>query len=151
MLSQRVLVTSLILFLVFSCAAQPTDDLQQTTNRLASAILMGPSMLTLWELSDGFGGRLSGSPAYQASAEWAVKKLTSYGLQNAHLEPFDIPNSWQRGSAHGELVAPMARPLHVASVAWCPSTPPGGIEGEISTSPMKKNQNSQLKSLKLSR
>ena len=92
---------------------------------------MGPSMLTLWELSDGFGGRLSGSPAYQASAEWAVKKLTSYGLQNVHLEPFEIPNGWQRGSAHGELTSPMVRPLHVASLAWCPSTPAGGIEGEV--------------------
>jgi carboxypeptidase Q len=121
----------LTLFSLVIAAAQTADDLQQTTNRLASSILMGPSMITLWELSDGFGGRLSGSPAYQASAEWAVKKFTSYGLQNAHLEPFDIPNGWQRGSAHGELVAPMARPLHVASIAWCPSTPEGGIQGDV--------------------
>jgi hypothetical protein len=92
---------------------------------------MGPSMLTLWELSDGFGGRLTGSAAYQGSAEWAVKKFTSYGLQNVHLEPFEIPNAWQRGTARGELTAPMVRPLHVASVAWCPSTPEGGIEGEV--------------------
>src|SRR5215467_14877849 len=131
MISRRVLVAGLVLLFALSCAAQPLDDLQPTTNQLASSILMGPSMLTLWELSDGFGGRLSGSPAYQASAEWAVKKFTSYGLQNVHLEPFDIPNGWQRGTASGELVSPMVRPLHVASLAWCPSTPAGGIEGEV--------------------
>lgn len=130
MRSRRVLVP-LALLLVITCAAQTADDLQASTNRLASSILMGPSMITLWELSDGYGGRLSGSAAYQASAEWAVRKFTSYGLQNVHLEPFDIPHGWQRGTARGELVAPMARALHVASIAWCPSTPQGGILGEV--------------------
>jgi carboxypeptidase Q len=131
MIFRRVHAACLILLLVICCVAQPADELQKITNQLASSVLMGPSMPTLWELSDGFGGRLSGSAAYQASAEWALKKFASYGLQNVHYEPFEIPNGWQRGTARGELIAPMVRPLHVASIAWCPSTPEGGIEGEV--------------------
>ncbi|MBZ5721854.1 MAG: M20/M25/M40 family metallo-hydrolase [Acidobacteriia bacterium] len=129
--SRRALATALVIFLVLTCAAQPADDLQQTTDRLASSVLLGPSMTTLRELTDGFGGRLTGSPAYQAAAEWAAAKFGSFGIHSVRLESFEIPNGWQRRWAHGEMVAPLVRPLHLESVGWTPSTPEGGIQGEV--------------------
>lgn len=113
------------------CLAQPVPDLQQSADRLASSVLLGPSMDTLRELSDGFGGRLTGSPAYQHAAEWAAAKFRSYGIQDVRLEPFSIPNGWQRGPAHAEILLPMRRrPLHVESFGWAPSTP-GAVKGEV--------------------
>jgi carboxypeptidase Q len=116
---------------IVTCAAQSANDFLQTNNQIAASILNGPSMDTLWVLSDGFGGRLSGSPAYQRSAEWAAGKFRSYGIQNVRLEPFNIPNGWERGTARGELLAPIQRSLHVESFGWSPSTPAGGVQGDV--------------------
>jgi hypothetical protein len=47
------------------------------------------------------------------------------------MEPFTMPNGWQRGSAHGEMLMPTRRLLHVESLGWAPSTPAGGAKGEV--------------------
>src|SRR6266478_9154348 len=90
-------------------------------------------MTTLRELADGFGGRLTGSPAYNHAAEWAAAKFRSYGIENVRLEPFTIPAGWQRGTASGAMIAPLSRPLNVASLGWSPSTPAGGVRGNVVT------------------
>ena len=60
-LSRRFIlpVCAISLFVVSSVAQSP-KDLTQTRDQITAAILNGPSMDTLWMLSDGFGGRLSG-------------------------------------------------------------------------------------------
>jgi carboxypeptidase Q len=110
---------------------QQPAEIKPTTDRLAASIYAGPSMVTLGELSDGIGGRLTGSPAYTRATEWAVAKFHSYGIQNVRLEPFTIEAGWQRGTASGAMLSPQARPLYVASIGWAPSTPPGGVEGPV--------------------
>jgi hypothetical protein len=117
--------------LSYAFAAQPTSQVRETADRLAASIYTGPAMRTLRDLSDGFGGRVTGSPAYAHAAEWAAAQFRSYGIQNVRLEPFDIPNGWVRGTAHGELLAPVTRPLHLESLGWSASTPPGGVKGEV--------------------
>src|SRR5262249_46415544 len=125
------LVSLFDIALVHSAIAQISQGTRDDANRLIGSIYAGPSMTTLRELSDGFGGRLSGSPAYNRSAGWAAAKVRSYGIQNVKLEPFSMPSGWQRVSSRGEFVAPVARPLHVESVGWTPSTPAGGVKGEV--------------------
>ncbi len=115
---------------VLAWAQQPAD-LKPVTDRLAGSIYTGPSMTTLGELTDGIGGRLTGSPAYVKSAEWAAAKFRSYGIENVRLEPFTIPAGWQRGTATGAMLSPLARPLYVASLGWAPSTPAGGVQGPV--------------------
>ena len=123
MLFRRVGLPVLFLLFALTCVAAPPDDLQQATNGLASSVLTGPAMTTLRELTDGFGGRLTGSPAYERSAEWAAAKFRSYGIKDVQLEPFTIPNGWQRGYARAEMSTPLHRDLHVESLGWAPSTP----------------------------
>jgi hypothetical protein len=111
--------------------AQQPSELKPVTDRLAASIYNGPSMTTLGELADGIGGRLTGSPAYVRSTEWAAAKFRSYGIENVRLEPFTIPAGWQRGTASGAMLSPLSRPLYVASLGWAPSTPPGGVQGKV--------------------
>ena len=111
--------------------AQQPSDMKPVTDRLAASIYNGPSMTTLGDLADGIGGRLTGSPAYVRSTEWAAAKFRSYGIENVRLEPFTIPAGWQRGTASGALLSPLSRPLYVASLGWTPSTPPGGVQGAV--------------------
>jgi carboxypeptidase Q len=115
-----------------ACAsAQVSSDVQETAKQLTSSIYTGPSMTTLRDLSDGFGGRLTGSPAYNRAAEWAAGQFRSYGIQNVKLDPFTMDNGWVRGPAHGEIVSPVPRLLRVESLGWSPSTPAGGVSGEV--------------------
>ncbi len=111
--------------------AQRPSDMKPVTDQLAASIYNGPSMTTLGELTDGIGGRLTGSPAYVKSAEWAAAKFRSYGIENVRLEPFTIPACWQRGTASGAMLSPLSRPLYVASLGWAPSTPAGGVRGSV--------------------
>lgn len=128
-----VLCCSLIFVLaaLLEVSAQISPEVKDAANTLAGAVYTGPSMETLRELTDGFGGRLSGSPAHNRAAEWAAAKFRSFGIQNVRLEPFTMPNGWQRGWARGEMLAPLPRSLHVESLGWAPSTPDGGVKGEI--------------------
>lgn len=105
--------------------------MKPVTDQLAGSIYNGPSMTTLAELADGFGGRLTASPAYVRSTEWAAAKFRSYGIQNVRLEPFTIEAGWQRGTASGAFLSPLPRPLHLASLGWAPSTPAGGVQGAV--------------------
>jgi len=113
--------------------SQQPSEMKPVTDRLAASIYNGPSMTTLGELADGIGGRLTGSPAYIRSTEWAVAKFRSYGIENVRLEPFTIPAGWQRSTANGVMLAPLSRLLNVASLGWVPSTPAGGVRGNMVT------------------
>ena len=127
--------SAMIVLMTLACAgvlaAEPAGEIRETTERLAGSVYTGPAMGTLRELSDDFGGRVTGSPSYNHAAEWAASKFRSYGIQNVRLEPFTIPNGWVRGTAHGELLTPTSRALHLESLGWSPSTPAGGIKGEV--------------------
>lgn len=43
----------------------------------------------LRELTDRFGGRLTGSTAYQRPAEWVAEQFKAAGIKNVKLEPVD--------------------------------------------------------------
>jgi len=111
--------------------AQPPSEIKSVADQLAASVYNGPSMTTLGELADGIGGRLTASPAYVRSTDWAVAKFRSYGIENVHLEPFTIEAGWQRGTATGAMLSPLSRPLNLASLGWSPSTPQGGVQGPV--------------------
>lgn len=133
MLSRRAAFNCFVaLLLLFSASfASNVDELKPDADALVGSIFAGPSMATLGELTDTVGGRLTGSPAYNKAADWAMEKFRSYGLKNVHVEPFTLPNGWLRGTASGRLVAPVSRQLHLESLGWSPSTSSQGIEGQI--------------------
>ena len=111
--------------------SQQPSEMKPVTDRLAASIYNGPSMATLGELTDSIGGRLTASPAYVRSTEWAAAKFRSYGIENVKLEPFTIAAGWQRGTSSGAMLSPLSRPLNVASLGWGPSTPAGGVQSTI--------------------
>jgi carboxypeptidase Q len=77
----------------------------------------------LFYLSEVYGPRVTNSPNHRAAAEWIVKRLESYGLQNVHLEPWGpFGNSWQYKKFYGALVEPNYAPFIGFPLAWTPST-----------------------------
>jgi len=80
-------------------------------------------MKTMHVLTDLYGPRLTGSPNHKHAAEWAVKQMTSWGLENAHLESWNFGHpGWlnERLSAH--LISPIKDSLVCEVLSWTPST-----------------------------
>lgn len=108
------------------------DPIQQASAGLIGSILVsGHSMEYLRGLTDQFGGRLTGSQAYQRAAEWAAGQFREAGIKNIRLEPWTLASGWDRGWAHGRITSPIERPLHIESLGWAPSTPAAGVKGEV--------------------
>ena len=82
-------------------------------------------------LTDHFGPRLAGTPAYKQSAEWARDRMTEVGLVNAKLEPFPFGRGWILDRLVVEMVEPRYMPLIGYAEAWSAPT-----KGEIVATPI---------------
>ena len=70
-----------------------------------------------------YGPRLTGSPNLKAAGEWVVKQLTSWGLKNAHLEPWDFGSpGWANERFTAHITSPVKDALVAEVLAWTPST-----------------------------
>jgi len=80
-------------------------------------------MRTLHFLTDVYGPRLTGSPSLKAAGEWSVKTMESWGMKNAHLEPWDWGHpGWTNDFAWGAITSPVKDMLVLEVLAWTPGT-----------------------------
>jgi hypothetical protein len=81
-------------------------------------------------LSDVYGPRLTGGPAIMEASDWTIKKLTEWGLSNAHRESWPFGKGWSlvRFSAH--LIEPQVQPLIGFPGSWSPGTN-GTVTGDV--------------------
>jgi len=83
-------------------------------------------------LADDIGPRLTGSANYNEAAAWAESEFTRLGLANVHRESWEIPATWEPETlATARLLKPHEQRLHLESEGWSPSTPEGGVKGDI--------------------
>lgn len=87
-------------------------------------------MWIIHEIADVYGPRLTGTPNLKHADDWAVKTMTSWGLSNAHLEPwtFQPPSAavpapgWENTELIADAVSPFHGQLMVKPLAWTPNT-----------------------------
>jgi carboxypeptidase Q len=78
-------------------------------------------MRTLAHLTERIGPRLTGSPGLKRANEWTRDRLTEWGLQNAHLEPWGpFGRGWTLKRFSAEVVEPLSFPLLAYPRAWSP-------------------------------
>jgi hypothetical protein len=78
-------------------------------------------MQTLSYLSDVIGPRLTGSPSMKRANEWARDTLSTWGLQNAHLEAWGpFGRGWTLKKFSAQIVSPQDIPLIAFPKAWSP-------------------------------
>ena len=83
-------------------------------------------------LSDELGPRLTGSANYMKAAEWATSEFKRLGLANAHEDPWEISDTWEPEVwATARILQPREMRLHLESDGWSPSTPKGGVKGDV--------------------
>ena len=86
---------------------------------------------SLRQLCSGIGCRLGGSPAEAKARRWLADRFRQIGLSRVRIEEFTFNNSSFQ-SCEGRWVAGRKRGrLDVRPMAYCPSTPAKGLEGEL--------------------
>src|SRR5580700_11228560 len=117
-------------------AGEGTCSVEKSCDDLAPAMIqsaLGPSPLeeNLRYLTDSVGGRMTGSPAADRAAGWAVEALRHAGVDEVHTEKFTIPVAWSEGKSHIDILSPEPFPVRMVSIGWSPATPQGGITGNM--------------------
>ena len=123
MLKRRVVALSLIISLLSLPVAAQNGSGDMLARIRKEAMERSQIMKTMHMFTDVYGPRLTGSPNHKAAAEWAVKQMTAWGLDNAHLEPWDFKHpGWLNERLTAHLISPVKDPLVCEVLAWTPST-----------------------------
>ncbi len=88
-----------------------------------------------YELLDGIGPRLVGSPKMQQAHDWAVKRFANWGI-DAKNEQWGEWKSWERGTTTIEMTTPYSKSIEGMQLAFSPSTSSKGITAEVVKLPM---------------
>jgi hypothetical protein len=87
-------------------------------------------METAWFLTDVYGGRLTNSPGMRAAADWALTRLSGWGLANVQKATW---GPFGRGWVNERIVvtelSPVPASIPAFARAWTPGTP-GQIAGD---------------------
>jgi Zn-dependent M28 family amino/carboxypeptidase len=125
MLRRRAVALSLILSMfALPLMAQTSESDQDLRERMRKeGMEHSQIMKTMHVLTDVYGPRLTGSPNHKNAAEWAVKQMRDWGLQNAHLEPWDFGHpGWLNERLTAHIISPVKDVLSCEVLAWTPST-----------------------------
>src|SRR5579872_3983821 len=95
-------------------------------------------MWLIHEIADVHGPRVTGSPNLRSAEDWAVSTFNSWGMKNAHLEPwsFQPPSAaapvkgWENMELQADAISPFHGQLMVMPLAWTPSTK-GAVTAEV--------------------
>jgi hypothetical protein len=124
MLNRRALVLCLIATMIcLPILAQSQSDKDLLERIRKEEANNSQIMKTEHMLTDVYGPRLTGSPNHKAAAEWAIRQMTSWGLSNAHLEPWDFGHvGWLNERFTGHIISPVKDVLTCEVLSWTPST-----------------------------
>src|SRR5262245_11898404 len=113
-------------------AQRPAADPARVLAQIRSEGLDRSQILSAFdEFVTVIGPRLTGSPAQKAAADWARDTAATWGLSNAHLEPWEFGRGWQLEHQVIEIVEPRYFPLTGYAEGWSAST-----KGEIVGTPI---------------
>lgn len=103
--------------------AQEAVDLSMITRLKEEGFKNSRVMETAAQLTDVYGGRLTGSTAFMEAARWCRDQLESWGLSNAHLEPWGVfGRGWEVERFSAEVTTPFYMNLNAYPKAWTAGT-----------------------------
>ena len=84
----------------------------------------------VWWLSEVFGPRVTGTPAFAKASEWAMQKFRDWGLANVHQERWAFGQGWTIDGFSATMLTPQPAVLIGAPRNYSPSTP-GVVTGDV--------------------
>lgn len=123
-------VVSLLVFLV-PLSAEEKVDLQTVHRIRTEAFERSKVMDHLFYLTDVYGPRLSGTPAFKRAADWTVQRLTESGVSNARLEKWGpYGRGWSYSKFSLAQIEPVYSPIIGFPMAFVSGTN-GTVHGEV--------------------
>ena len=130
-LKEQPLRTIVLMFFLGCCVSSFAQTADAIVERIVgSAMTHGGASAFLEKLSDGVGGRVTGSAESKAAAELILQTLQEAGFRDAHFEEYSVESGWTRGPLDVRVVSPVERTLFAISYAWVPGTD-GTIEAPL--------------------
>jgi carboxypeptidase Q len=86
------------------------------------ATLRSQALDHAWWLSEVYGPRTTGSPAFAQASEWAMKRFAAWGLANVHQERFAFGQGWAVQGFSATMREPQPAVLIGAPRWYSPST-----------------------------
>ncbi|HEX5731617.1 MAG TPA: M20/M25/M40 family metallo-hydrolase [Blastocatellia bacterium] len=128
---RKTVAACLIGALVFlPASARQSSTADTNVGRVIGEVFAnGRHMKYLSLLADDIGQRLTGSAGARRAEREMEAEMKRIGLVNVRREPFEMPSSWERGTAQATIISHDNRPLTVASFTWTPGTD-GAVEGD---------------------
>ena len=88
-------------------------------------------MENLFWMSEVYGPRVTNSRNHKLAAEWAMKQMKEWGLQNVHLEKWPFGYGWQIKHFYAAMETPVYAAFTGFPLAWTP-----GTNGPITVEPV---------------
>ncbi|BCW87601.1 hypothetical protein sos41_07310 [Alphaproteobacteria bacterium SO-S41] len=73
-------------------------------------------------LADVYGPRPHGSPGLLAASDWAMKRVTEWGLANVHREYFKVGEGWRMEKSVIRMTEPQPMQIIGYPMGWTPGT-----------------------------
>ena len=126
---KKLLAFSLV---AVALCAQEKVDLAVVQRIKTEAFQNSKVMDHLFWITDVYGPRLTGSPGFTAAANWTVKRLKEYGIDDAATVPWGkFGRSWRLTKFSISIQAPEYAPLIGFPLAWSADT-----KGPVVTEPV---------------
>jgi carboxypeptidase Q len=130
-MTRSFFLTASLLTISLTLGAQaPGVDNATIAKIRGEAMTQSQAMDTHWWLSEAFGPRATGTPGYQAAADWVMKKLNEWGLQNVHVERFPFGQGWSIDRFAVHLLTPQPAVL-VGQPRWYSPSTKGTITSDV--------------------
>jgi hypothetical protein len=112
-----------LLFAAASLAGQTGNSLTDAVAKIRDEGLNRSHVSeTMFWLTDAYGPRLNGSPAFEQAGDWAVKQLQNWGIVNVHKERWKFGRRWSLSEFHATMKMPQVMPIIGLPKAWSTST-----------------------------
>lgn len=110
-----------------------TDAMRAAASAITAYALAGPNQTLIYdrlaEMTDTFGGRLSGSAALESALDWVRDTARADGLLVTE-HPVMVPH-WVRGSEWASMTAPRNKSLHFLGLGMSAGTGGAPVEAEV--------------------
>lgn len=123
-------LTAAVFLCSLSLSAEEPVDLDMVSRIREEGLRRSQVMETARHLTDVLGPRLTGSPQLKAANDWTKDKLAEWGLENAHLEPWEFGRGWSFSRSAVHMIRPQEGPIPGLPKGYTPGTP-GPVRGTV--------------------
>ena len=126
-MKKRTLSFSIGVIVLASVAAAPQAPVHPAADAVVRKIIelgTNDNRVMVWNdyASNRFGGRESGTNAYNDATAWAVWQFRQWGLEAELDEAGEVPVGFNRGPWFGKMVAPVEKALSFGTPSFTAGT-----------------------------